>query len=148
LAKKLWLASGAGRCACGCMMSKKIYLLEDDPDIRTIVKFILCRDGYEVQAFEKISDFNEQLSKEKSPDLFIMDVSLPDGNGLDLCQKLVVDKKYFFIPTLIMSAGACNEETARASGARNFITKPFEIKNLLKKVKDLLLSWQRRDLTE
>lgn len=120
------------------MIHKKIYLLEDDPDIRTIVKFILLRDGYEVEAFEKISDLSEQLSRECSPDLFIMDVSLPDGSGLDLCKRLVIDKKYFFIPVLLMSAGLCNEEKALSFGARNFINKPFEMKHFLQKVEELL----------
>ncbi len=121
-----------------CMIHKKIYLLEDDPDIRTIVKFILLRDGYEVEAFEKISDLNEQLIRDRSPDLFILDVSLPDGNGLDLCKRLGIDKKYFFIPVMIMSAGVCSEEKARAFGARKFINKPFEMKHFLQKVQDLL----------
>ena len=122
----------------GSMIHNKIYLLEDDPDIRTIVKLILSRDGYQVDAFEKISDFNEQLNREGSPDLFIMDVSLPDGNGLDLCRKLVIDKRYHFTPVIIMSAGICNEEKARAAGARDFINKPFEMKIFLHKVDDLL----------
>jgi two-component system phosphate regulon response regulator PhoB len=132
----------------GCMINKKIYLLEDDPDIRTIVKLILSRDGYEVRAFEKISDFNEELVKEQSPDLFIMDISLPDGNGLDLCKKLADDKKYLYVPVLIMSAGIVNEDKLRDSGARSFVNKPFEMKTFLKKVRDLLFLRQRRDTAE
>ena len=138
MAKKLLQYRGTGREAWWRMIHNKIYLLEDDPDIRTIVNFILLKEGYNVEAFEKIGDLNDRLLRGGTPALFLMDVSLPDGNGLELCKKLVSDRKYASIPVLIMSAGVCTEEKARAVGATYFINKPFEMKYFLKKVNDLV----------
>ncbi|MEO5593454.1 MAG: response regulator [Chitinophagaceae bacterium] len=118
------------------MEKKKIYLLEDDPDIQELVKYILTRDGYKVFAFGKVKDFNVQVQK-ALPDLFILDVSLPDGNGLEVTKKIVTQADSV-PPVLLMSADIINQEIALASGARYFMRKPFNIADLLSRVEILL----------
>lgn len=120
------------------MKEKKIYLLEDDPDIKDLISYILTKDGYEVFAFEKVRDINAQIEKEL-PDLFIFDVSLPDGNGLDLTQKLVSRKSYT-PPVLLMSADYENQKKAIGSGASYFMRKPFDVDDLRSKVEVLLVA--------
>ncbi|MEP6746315.1 MAG: response regulator [Bacteroidota bacterium] len=119
------------------MKEKKIYLLEDDEDIRELMKYLLTRSGYQVFSFSKARDFYEKLTKEL-PDLFILDVSLPDGNGLDISQTLLSGKNTERIPVLLMSANLHNQEKAIDSGINDFISKPFDIDDLLKKVKSLI----------
>ena len=71
------------------------------------------------------------------PDLFILDVSLPDGNGIDVSKELTHEKA-IEKPVLLMSADVINERKAREAGARNFISKPFRLEELLFTVSDLL----------
>ena len=119
------------------MKEKNIYLLEDDPDTRSLVTHILEKDGYKVSQFEKVKDFNQQVEK-KLPDLFILDVSLPDGNGLDVTKKLVEGHAADSLHVLVMSADHVNQEKALNSGAQSFMRKPFNIKEFLKRVEALL----------
>jgi two-component system phosphate regulon response regulator PhoB len=118
------------------MKEKSIYLLEDDPDIQDVIKYILTKGGYKVFAFEKVKDFNEQLEKEV-PDLFILDISLPDGNGIEVSKRLTKDKG-LAAPVILMSADIVNERKALEAGARNFIGKPFRMEEFLFTVGDLL----------
>ncbi len=119
------------------MKEKNIYLLEDDPDTRSLVTQILERDGYKVSPFEKVMDFNLQLER-RLPDLLILDVSLPDGNGIDVTKKLKEKRAAFALPVLVMSADQINQEKALVSGAQRFMLKPFNIKDFLKSVNALL----------
>ena len=118
------------------MKEKSIYLLEDDPDIQDVIKYILTKGGYKVYAFEKVQDFKKQL-EQGLPDLFILDISLPDGNGIDVSKELTHEKA-IEKPVLLMSADVINERKAREAGARNFISKPFRLEELLFTVSDLL----------
>jgi two-component system, OmpR family, phosphate regulon response regulator PhoB len=119
------------------MKEKNIYLLEDDPDIQELISYILTRDGYKVFAFEKVQDFNKQVQK-ALPDLFIMDVSLPDGNGLEVSKQLVIQTGTAMPPILLMSADYYNEPGAFSAGAKSFMRKPFNIADLLGRVEALL----------
>ena len=118
------------------MKEKSIYLLEDDPDIQDVIKYILSKGGYKVFAFEKVKDFNRQL-EQGLPDLFILDISLPDGNGIEVSKELTQGKA-IKTPVLLMSADIINERKALEAGARNFISKPFRMEEFLFTVSDLL----------
>jgi len=118
-------------------MAKRIHILEDDGDIRFIVSYILSETGYEVTEAESVKKFHEQLDKSK-PDLFLLDVMLPDGNGLDVCMELKKDKTISNIPVIIMSAHAGRDLIKQNDCAVDFISKPFDLDNLTSMIKKYL----------
>ena len=115
-------------------MGKRIYLLEDDEDIRFIVEYILMEAGYSVDSFGTVREFNAQISISQ-PDLVLLDVMLPDGNGMDICRALKTNERTVNIPVLIMSAHAAEKSVLEEACADTFISKPFDLDNLLQLVK-------------
>ena len=115
-------------------MSKKVvYLLEDDPDISELIDYILAEAGYMVVQCSTIRQFNEAVAK-TLPDIFILDILLPDGNGLDLCKRLRTDQITSTIPVLMMSANK-NKHDIEAFGCKaDFISKPFDIDHFRERV--------------
>lgn len=115
-------------------MAKRIHILEDDGDIRFIVSYILSETGYEVTEAETVKKFHEQLDISK-PDLFLLDVMLPDGNGLDVCMELKKDQSISHIPVIIMSAHAARDLIRDQPCAVDFISKPFDLDSLTLMIK-------------
>lgn len=118
-------------------MPKNIHIVEDDEDIRYIIGYILSDMGYSVKNSETITDFKKQV-KTQVPDMILLDVMLPDGNGLDLCQELKQDLQTNHIPILIMSAHANLDEVNKLGCAQDFIAKPFDLDHLTRMVKKYL----------
>ncbi|WP_162903330.1 response regulator transcription factor [Taibaiella koreensis] len=114
-------------------MGKNIYLVEDDPDIRTIVEYLLAERGLQVTSCASIAYFKQQLSL-TLPDLIILDIMLPDGNGLQLCHELKTGEHTRHIPVLLMSANINNKIAAQDSEANDFISKPFDIDDFTTRV--------------
>ena len=119
------------------MSAKKIYLLEDDPGIRDLVGYLLKANGYAVSSFETIRAFRDSLDLGQ-PDLFILDISLPDGSGLDVSRQLVADAQMQRIPIMLMSANHSVQDQAASAGASAFVSKPFDIKDFIREVRSLL----------
>lgn len=107
-------------------MPKLIYILEDNEDIREILELLLIADNYQVIGFPNVASFLEGLSA-RLPDIFILDVMLPDGNGIDVCCKLKRDERTSHIPVVMMSANYTSEQMASHCSAEDFISKPFDI---------------------
>lgn len=114
-------------------MKKTIHVLEDDADIGELIAFLLTEHGYDVSVFTNIASFRRH-SKQASPALLIIDVMLPDGNGLDVCQEWKTTSATRHIPVLIMSAYEDNRHDDRACHADGFISKPFDIQSFLSDV--------------
>jgi len=114
-------------------MGKKICLLEDDDGIREIIEMILTDEQYEVCGFSNVKDFMAFEGKGVQ-DLYLLDVRLPDGNGFNVCQELKNDNNTKSIPIMMMSAHAGLNEMRRSCMAEDFIAKPFDIFDLIKKV--------------
>ncbi|WP_316739169.1 response regulator transcription factor [Pedobacter aquatilis] len=112
----------------------KIFVLEDDQDIREVVKLMLESENYVVESFANVHDFMNRDAKD-IPDLFILDVMLPDGSGIDVCAKLKSESMLTKSPVIIMSAHASVDEVARGCSAEGFIAKPFDMENFLDKVR-------------
>ncbi|MDR6784624.1 response regulator [Pedobacter africanus] len=113
-----------------------IYIVEDNSDIGFILELFLNEEGFEVKVLTTAQDFIMAL-KYGLPDLFLMDVKLPDGNGIDLCHQLKNDPRSERLPILMMSAHA-NEDVARSCEAEEFLQKPFDLNLLLHKIKQYL----------
>jgi Response regulator containing CheY-like receiver, AAA-type ATPase, and DNA-binding domains len=109
-------------------MNKQVIVLEDDREIREMVEYILSEEHLEVRSFEKVEKFWKAIDSIHS-DLFLLDIMLPDGNGLEVCKQLRLQKKTQHIPIIIMSAhfsaveGECNPA--------DFIRKPFDVDDFI-----------------
>jgi DNA-binding response OmpR family regulator len=130
-------------------MSKqtRILLIDDDKDVHTVVKKVLEPESYEV-----ISAYDgfEGLSKvvEERPDLIILDVIMPGKHGFDVVHELKTDEKYHFfsnIPVLMLTVYPEDREKMHLSmregmmmEAEDYLQKPVDPKELLKRVEDLL----------
>ena len=109
---------------------KEIFVVEDDDGIRELVEFLLEAHQYSVKAFPNVRAFHKAVPR-KLPDLFLLDIMLPDGNGLDLCKELKEGEKTSDIPVVLMSAHA---DINGIGGADDFIAKPFDVDELLKRI--------------
>jgi len=114
----------------------RIYVVEDNYDIGLVLELFLNDEGFEVKLLATAKDFNTAV-KQELPDLFLLDVMLPDGNGIDLCHQIRKDPRSSGLPVLIMSAHA-NEGAAKTCEAEGFIAKPFDLFTLLDTIKQNL----------
>jgi two-component system catabolic regulation response regulator CreB len=118
-------------------MSAHILLLEDDPAIADTVRFSLEREGFVVEHLSWLHEARQRLA-EAPPDLALLDLGLPDGNGLDLCREL--RQQGGAMPVMILSARA--EEWDRVLGlelgADDYLSKPFSPRELVARVRALL----------
>jgi DNA-binding response OmpR family regulator len=113
-------------------MSNLICILEDDPGIRDVLELLFLEEGYRVEAYSTINEFFAR--KPSVPGLFILDVMLPDGNGLEVCRVLKADAATSTIPIMVMSAHAGIQHMSVGCQAEEFVVKPFDINVLLRKV--------------
>lgn len=118
------------------MSTKTIVIIEDDKDIQTLFEIILEKSEYTVMTFRYIRECEEYVSR-ITPDLFILDVCLPDGNGIAYCGELKSREGLKAIPVLVISANAKSSD-ALAVGADWFIPKPFDLEHLMSSTYRLL----------
>ncbi|MBQ3642333.1 response regulator [bacterium] len=118
---------------------KKILIVDDEPDIIEILKFVLETNGYECIT---ANDGEEglKLAKEASPNLIILDVMMPKMNGYKISRLLKFDAKYKNIPILMLTARSQEGDKliGEETGADEYITKPFQVDVVLEKVKSYL----------
>lgn len=119
------------------MPSKEIFVVEDNEDIREVIDYILRDQHYHVKLFPTVKKFKSNMSH-KLPDLIILDVMLPDGNGIDLCDELKKDDRTAHIPVLLMSAHYNRKELIGKVCAEDFISKPFDIDFFSSKIKEYI----------
>ena len=116
-----------------------IYLIEDDASIREIEEYALKNTGYEVAAFERATPFFDKL-EELLPDLIILDVMLPDENGIDIVKQLRGSSITKSIPVIMVTAKTSELDLVKGleNGADDYIKKPFSVMELISRVKALL----------
>ncbi len=115
---------------------KKIMVVDDEPSIRDLVELILRREKYEVAtAIDGRSAI--ALAEAFKPDLILLDIMLPDMSGHEVCKQLCLKNK---IPTIMLTAKheVMDKVLCLELGADDYVTKPFEIMELLARVKALL----------
>lgn len=120
-------------------MKKIIYLVEDDSDINDLIKYLLSDFGYRVLTYTTMTAFKQALEK-ALPDLIILDIMLPDGNGLEICRKLKSIENMQKIPIFLMSAHVNGSKMAIEACADDFISKPFDINDFTTRVKQKMAS--------
>lgn len=120
-------------------MAKKILIIDDETGLVEMLKMRLEANGYEVIS---AYDGQEGLEKAKSenPDLIILDLMLPKLDGYKVCRMLKFDDKYKKIPIIMFSARTqdADKKMGMEVGADDYVTKPFEPKDLLDRIKKLL----------
>ncbi|WP_316831645.1 response regulator transcription factor [Pedobacter aquatilis] len=108
-----------------------IILLEDDDDIRELVEIILEGEHFRVVSFRNVAEFSAR-DPDLNADLFLLDVRLPDGSGIDVCEELMSVND---TPVIIMSAHATLELINKSCDPSDFIEKPFDIDSLVSRIK-------------
>ena len=114
-------------------MAEKILIVDDDVDSLKLIGLMLKRHNYDVV----VADAGQKaLAKAEAeiPDLIILDVMMPDMNGLEVARRLRASDKTKDIPIIMISAGRDIAQSAMDSGADDFIEKPFGMEDLLEKV--------------
>ncbi|WP_129717907.1 response regulator transcription factor [Pedobacter sp. SYP-B3415] len=114
-------------------MVKRIHVLEDDIDIRYIIEYLLKDEGYELQLSSNVEELKQKLN-DSLPDLFIIDVMLPDGNGIDICRDLKEDIFTKHIPVIVMSANPRSKELSVDAYADDYISKPFDLDYVVSRI--------------
>ena len=129
-------------------MDQKIYIVEDEPDIRETLKYNFSNEGFKVFT---APDGEQALSNIKKvlPDVLILDLMLPGISGLDVCKSIRADDDISDMSIIMLTAKG--EEIDRVIGfelgADDYVTKPFSVRELILRVK-VLLKKQRESLVE
>ena len=120
-------------------MGHKVFIVEDEPDLRDTLKYNLENEGFSVEAFSNGEAFLGSVDKNK-PNLVILDLMLPGVSGLDVCRELRSNENYDGIGIVMLTAKS--EEIDRIVGfelgADDYVTKPFSVRELILRVKVLL----------
>lgn len=116
-----------------------IYVVEDDKNIQEIETFALISSGYRVQGFDNATLFYEAMEKEL-PDLILLDIMLPDTDGISILKILREQDKTANLPIIMVTAKTAEVDKVRGldSGADDYMTKPFGVMELLSRVKAVL----------
>ena len=116
-----------------------VYIVEDDKDIREIESFALKNSGYRVEEFSSAEEFYKKL-KEKKPDLILLDVMLPDEDGLAIVKKLRSTQDTKKLPIIMVTAKGTELDIVKGfdMGADDYLTKPFGVMELISRVKALI----------
>src|SRR4029079_11978634 len=120
-------------------MTKRILVVEDQEDLRGILRDLLTSSGYEmIEACD--GQAGVDMAKAEKPDLILMDIQMPIMNGYDATQTIKAEPDLKCIPIVAVSSFAMkgDEEKARAAGCDHYVTKPYSPLQLLKTVRSLL----------
>ncbi len=117
----------------------RIYVVEDDRNIQEIETFALQNVGYQVKGFDCAKDFKRGMA-EDIPDLVILDIMLPDADGVELLKELRRNVKTEYLPVILVTAKSLEIDKVKGldSGADDYLTKPFGVMELISRVKALL----------
>jgi CheY-like chemotaxis protein len=111
----------------------KILLIDDDPDVRTVMSILLQKEGYQVDTASRREEALQKLDKEL-PSLILLDVLLSGSDGRDLCREIKADPQTKDIPVIILSGHPSAALQFQSYGADDFISKPFQTQDLLGKL--------------
>ena len=125
-------------------MSQKVFLVEDDPDISRLVQYHLQGAGFEVKPYMTIGTIVADAEREP-PAVFLLDIMVPGGDGLDLCRRLRKNPALSTIPIIFLTARAGENDRVLGLelGADDYITKPFATRELVARVKAVLRRFER-----
>lgn len=125
-------------------MNGTVYALEDDASISGLIKVALQMNGIDFEAFSNIKDFNAAVDS-RQPDVALLDIMLPDGNGLDVLRS--VKLRYPLVSCIMLSALTKEEDKVNGLnlGADDYIAKPFSVLELTARVNAALRRKRKSD---
>jgi len=127
-------------------LKELIVIVDDEPDILELVDLHLKKAGFRTYGFLNAENFLKFI-KTEHPDLIILDLMLPDADGLEVCKELKKQAEYSSIPIIMLTAKG--EETDKILGlelgADDYVTKPFSPKELVARVKAVLRRQRKRE---
>lgn len=121
------------------MTRTKILIVDDEADIRELVRLNLAREGYEILECET-GEQALSLARSKEPDLVVLDLMLPGIDGMEVCKRLKADPKTAPIPVVMLTAKGEEAEVVAGLevGADDYVAKPFSGKVLAARIRRLL----------
>ena len=117
----------------------KIYIVEDDDNIRELVLYALKSSNFEAEGFPCSESFDEVLEN-SIPDLVLLDIMLPDKDGIAILNKLKKSSKTQNLPVIMLTAKSSEYDRVKGLdlGADDYITKPFSVLELISRIKSVL----------
>ena len=117
-------------------MDKKILLIEDDADLFALVKYNLEKDGFGF-AGSQTGKGALELCRNAQPDLILLDIMLPDGDGLEICRQIRQNSDICAIPVIFLTARGSEADriVGLELGANDYIVKPFYVRELIARIR-------------
>ncbi len=121
-----------------------IYLLEDDDNIRKLVCYALEKEGYSVKGYSLPSEFRKGM-REELPELVLLDIMLPEEDGLSILTKMQSAEKTKNIPVIMLTAKGSEFDKVMGldGGADDYIAKPFGMTELISRVRAVLRRYEK-----
>jgi len=110
-----------------------LLVVEDDPDLSTLVAEIFSVEGFEVRSAANRAQINAEVNKPMLPDLILLDIMLPDADGLQILARLRAHPKFARLPVIMMTGKAepSDVKAGLAAGADGYVSKPFRMSALV-----------------
>lgn len=118
---------------------KKIIIFDDDEDILSICSYILEEQGWEVHSFTNCNNIIDKVLP-ILPDVILMDNWIPDAGGIVATQTLKKTEALKYIPVIYFSANSDIQTLANNAGAETYLAKPFDLEDLERVIKDVLIT--------
>ena len=118
---------------------KTIYCVDDDESIRGLIVYAVKSSGFEAEGFSDGAAFERDVS-EKLPDLILLDIMLPDKDGIEILTELRSNRLTKHIPVIMLTAKdeECDKVKGFEAGADDYVTKPFSVLELISRIKAVL----------
>src|SRR5204862_1016093 len=120
-------------------MGRRIVIIEDEEDIVELLRYNFRKEGFEVESFSRGKEGLESLQR-KPPDVVLLDILLPDQDGIEICRRLRADERLKGVPVIFLTAKG--EEVDRVLGleigADDYVTKPYSPRELVARVRAVL----------
>ena len=121
-----------------------IYCVEDDEGIRDLITYAVKSAGFEAEGFESASDFEKRLG-ERLPSMVLLDIMLPDKDGIAILKDIRNNDTTKNVPVIMITAKGTESDKVKGFeyGADDYITKPFDIREVILRVKSILRRIER-----
>ncbi len=121
------------------LSKQKVLVIEDDLHIQELLKYNLEKDGYDVTIIEN-GEEGLRVGRESNTSVIILDIMLPDMDGLEICKRLRMDKRTEKTPIIMITAKGeeLDKILGLELGADDYLTKPFSVKELIARIRAVL----------